>query len=58
MNLYRKKDKVSQVVDLKFTRNTKGKPKKKRLDDVVYLNSKRFIMRMKEKKMGLSELWI
>ena len=42
-----------QVVDLKLTKNKKGKKKKRwRLDKVVYLNDKRFTMRTKKKKRG------
>ena len=40
-------------MDLKLTKNIKGKQKKKMgLDQVVYLNYKRFTMRTKEKKDG------
>ena len=49
-----KKDGVSQVVDLKLTKNIKGKQKKKMgLDKVVYLNNKRFTIRTNEKKDGI-----
>ena len=49
-----KKDGVSQVVDLKLTKNIKGKQKKRwGLDKVVYLNNKRFTMRTNEKKDGI-----
>ena len=45
-----KKNGVSQVVDLKLTKNIKGKQKKRwGLDQIVYLNNKRFTMRTKEK---------
>ena len=53
----KKKDGVSQVVDLKLTKNIKGKQKKKGgLDEVVYLNDERFTIRTKEKKDGVD--WI
>ena len=49
-----KKDGVSQVVDLKLTKNIKEKQKKRwGLDKVVYLNNKRFTMRTNGKKDGI-----
>ena len=47
-----KKDGVSQVVNLKLTKNVKEK-KKKRLDQSVYLNNERFTLRTKDKKDGV-----
>ena len=44
-------------MDLKLTKNVKGKQKKRRgLNEVVYLNNKRFTMRMNDKKDGI--VWI
>ena len=49
-----KKDGFNQVVDLKLTKNIKGKQKKRwELDEVVYLNNKRIDKRRTEKKDGV-----